>query len=192
MCRAQRCCSRLTLGLDEPRPDRHGISARPVSPVGTSVDGIVFPPLSRLVFPGFGQVRQGVSRSPDGITRFRRSGLRVVSFNAFRKLAATSALYPRLCSDSLSPAGVPRVDPVALVPRDAKTFDAHAMRKLSDGLEYEPNTLATELLHRDWQSICPHERRSGTADTPDNALPALRLSPPGERERGKGPSPCRP
>lgn len=40
-------------------------------------------------------------------------------------------------------AGVPRVDLVAFVPRDAKTFDAHAMRKLSDGLEYEPNVLAT-------------------------------------------------
>ena len=38
--------------------------------------------------------------------------------------------------------GTPRLDLVAHVPRDAKTFDAALMRLLDDGLELEPNVLA--------------------------------------------------
>lgn len=43
-------------------------------------------------------------------------------------------------------------------------------------------TLAQQLLHRDWRPIYPNDRQPGTADTPDNELPALRLSPPDDRE----------
>lgn len=43
-------------------------------------------------------------------------------------------------------------------------------------------TLAQQLLHRGWRPTYPNDRQPGTADTPDNELPALRLSPPGERE----------
>lgn len=43
-------------------------------------------------------------------------------------------------------------------------------------------TLAQQLLDLDWQPIFPNDRQPGTADTPDDELPALRLSPPGEHE----------
>lgn len=43
---------------------------------------------------------------------------------------------------SLDLAGLPRLDLVAHVERDAKAFDASIMRTLDDGLELEPNVLA--------------------------------------------------
>lgn len=61
----------------------------------------------------------------------------------WEKIALSGAPVAQSEMPALDIAGVPRVDLVAFVPRDAKAFDAHAMRKLSDGLEYEPNVLAT-------------------------------------------------
>ncbi|MCB1611394.1 MAG: GntR family transcriptional regulator [Xanthomonadales bacterium] len=61
----------------------------------------------------------------------------------WEKMALSGAPVAQSETPALDLAGVPRVDLVAFVPRDAKAFDAHAMRKLSDGLEYEPNVLAT-------------------------------------------------
>lgn len=43
-------------------------------------------------------------------------------------------------------------------------------------------TLAEQLLRRNWLPIYPNDRKPGTADTPDDELPALRLSPAGERD----------
>ncbi|HET9034217.1 MAG TPA: hypothetical protein VFN25_15095 [Dokdonella sp.] len=43
---------------------------------------------------------------------------------------------------SLDLMGMPRLDLLAHVPRDAKTFDARILRLLDDGLELEPNVLA--------------------------------------------------
>ncbi len=62
---------------------------------------------------------------------------------AWGRIALSGAAVAQSEVPALDLAGVPRVDLVAFVPRDAKTFDARAMRKLSDGLEYEPNVLAT-------------------------------------------------
>jgi hypothetical protein len=62
---------------------------------------------------------------------------------AWEKIALSGAPVAQSEVPALDLAGVPRVDLVAFVPRDAKAFDAHAMRKLSGGLEYEPNVLAT-------------------------------------------------
>ncbi len=59
------------------------------------------------------------------------------------KMALSGAPVAQVEVPELDLAGVPRLDLVAFVPRNAKAFDAHAMRKLSDGLEYEPNVLAT-------------------------------------------------
>lgn len=61
----------------------------------------------------------------------------------WERIALSGAPVAQSEVPALDLAGVPRVDLVAFVPRDAKAFDAHAMRKLSDGLEYEPNVLAT-------------------------------------------------
>lgn len=62
---------------------------------------------------------------------------------AWSRIALSGVPVAQFEVPALDLAGVPRVDLVAFVPRDAKAFDAHAMRKLSDGLEYEPNVLAT-------------------------------------------------
>lgn len=62
---------------------------------------------------------------------------------AWTRVALSGVAVAQLEVPALDLVGIPRVDLVAFVPRDAKTFDAHAMRKLSDGLEYEPNVLAT-------------------------------------------------
>lgn len=61
---------------------------------------------------------------------------------AWAKIALSGTVVAQAEVPTLDLVGVPRVDLVAFVPRDAKTFDAHALRKLSDGLEYEPNVLA--------------------------------------------------
>lgn len=62
---------------------------------------------------------------------------------AWAKIALSGTAVAQAEVPALDLVGVPRVDLVAFVPRDAKTFDAHALRKLSDGLEYEPNVLAS-------------------------------------------------
>lgn len=43
-------------------------------------------------------------------------------------------------------------------------------------------TLARQLLDRNWQPIYPDDRKPGTAQTPDDQLPALRLSAPDDRD----------
>ncbi|MBK8286296.1 MAG: hypothetical protein IPK97_16255 [Ahniella sp.] len=42
--------------------------------------------------------------------------------------------------------------------------------------------LAEQLLLRNWRPIYPNDRRPGAAETPDDELPALRLSHPGDGE----------
>lgn len=42
--------------------------------------------------------------------------------------------------------------------------------------------LAQQLLLRNWRPIYPNDRQPGAAETPDDELPALRLSPPGDGE----------
>lgn len=43
-------------------------------------------------------------------------------------------------------------------------------------------TMAQELFNLDWQPVYPNNQKPGTEDTPDDQLPALRLSPPEERD----------
>lgn len=43
---------------------------------------------------------------------------------------------------SLDLIGMPRLDLLAHMPRDAKVFDANLLRRIDDGLEFEPNVLA--------------------------------------------------
>ena len=43
-------------------------------------------------------------------------------------------------------------------------------------------TLGQELLHEGWTPQYPNDIQPGAADTPDDRLPALRLSPPGEAD----------
>lgn len=43
-------------------------------------------------------------------------------------------------------------------------------------------TLGQELLHEGWTPQYPNDLQPGAADTPDDRLPALRLSPPGEAD----------
>ena len=43
-------------------------------------------------------------------------------------------------------------------------------------------TLAKQLFEMDWQPVYPNDRKPGTLDTPEEELPALRLSPPEERD----------
>lgn len=43
-------------------------------------------------------------------------------------------------------------------------------------------TLAEQLLRRDWRPFYPSDRKPGVAATPDEELPALRLCPPGDSE----------
>lgn len=43
-------------------------------------------------------------------------------------------------------------------------------------------TLAQQMLDLKWQPIYPNDRKPGSADTPDDQLPALRLSPPEEQD----------
>lgn len=61
---------------------------------------------------------------------------------AWADIALSGAAVAQAEAPALDLAGVPRLDLIAFVPRDAKTFDAEALRKLSDGLEYERNVLA--------------------------------------------------
>lgn len=64
------------------------------------------------------------------------------AMGAWARIALSGAAVAQSEVPGLDLAGVPRVDLLAFVPRDAKTFDGHALRKLSDGLEFEPNVLA--------------------------------------------------
>lgn len=65
---------------------------------------------------------------------------------AWENIALSGTAVAQAEVPALDLVGVPRLDLVAYLPRDAKTFDAYAMRKLSDGLELEPNVLATTPL----------------------------------------------
>lgn len=62
---------------------------------------------------------------------------------AWASIALSGAAVAQAELPELDLAGIPRVDLQAFVPRDAKVFDARTLRKLCDGLEYEPNVLAT-------------------------------------------------
>ncbi|MBD8524371.1 hypothetical protein [Pseudomarimonas arenosa] len=65
---------------------------------------------------------------------------------------------------TLNIAGMPRLDLVAFVPRDVRTFDAPAIRKLSDGLEYEPNVLATAPVVVTLVRADEHETRTNVIE----------------------------
>jgi hypothetical protein len=68
------------------------------------------------------------------------------SRNAWAGMALSGTAVAQAEVPELDLAGAPRLDLVAFVPRAAKNFDAALLRTLSDGLEHEPNVLATAPL----------------------------------------------
>lgn len=96
--------------------------------------------------------------------------LRSNAKGAWAKIALSGAPVAQADVPALDIAGVPRVDLVAFVPRDAKAFDAHGMRKLSDGLEYEPNVLATA-------PVVVTLVRADEREIRDNVIKGIRCAP---------------
>ncbi|MBK8286295.1 MAG: hypothetical protein IPK97_16250 [Ahniella sp.] len=98
----------------------------------------VMPQMLRFRFERGAQIRTPVELMDRALPLLGQSAK-----GAWAKMALSGTAVAQAEVPSLDLFGVPRVDLVAFVPRDAKTFDAQALRKLSDGLEYEPNVLAT-------------------------------------------------
>lgn len=61
---------------------------------------------------------------------------------SWRPLSLSGVAVAQAQMPSLDLVGLPRLDLVARVERDAKTFDTSILRMLDDGLELEPNVLA--------------------------------------------------
>lgn len=61
---------------------------------------------------------------------------------SWNKLALSGTPVAQADAPQLNLMGMPRLDLVAHVPRDARTFDSRPLRLLDDGLELEPNVLA--------------------------------------------------
>lgn len=68
--------------------------------------------------------------------------LQDVSRGGWEQIALSGAAVAHADVPQLDLMGIPRLDLVAQVPRDAKDFDGSLLRQLDDGLELEPSVLA--------------------------------------------------
>ncbi len=81
-------------------------------------------------------------RSPAELLQRALRLLAAESNSPWSQIALSGTTVAQAEVPNLDLSGTPRLDLVAFVPRDAKAFDANSLRKLNDGLEYEPNVLA--------------------------------------------------